>query len=98
MELGATHGGSFRFGPFRLDRDSRVVWRGDSLVPLGPRSVDLLVVLADRVGEVVTKDELMSRVWPDTFVEEANLSVHVSALRKALRATLADPPYIQTVH
>ena len=74
----------FDFGPFRLDRGRRVLWRGDALVEVAPRALDLLVALVERAGDVVTKDELLQRVWPDTFVEEANLSVNVSALRKAL--------------
>ena len=73
-----------RFGPFRLDPAKRVLWRGDEVVPLAPRALDLLVALAEQHGDVVPKQTLMDRVWPGTFVEEANLSVNVSALRKAL--------------
>jgi DNA-binding winged helix-turn-helix (wHTH) protein/tetratricopeptide (TPR) repeat protein len=88
---------AFRFGPFRLDRGRRVLWRGDALVEVAPRALDVLVALAERAGEVVTKDELMQRVWPDTFVEEANLSVNVSALRKALGTGKGGHAYIQTI-
>ena len=85
------------FGPFRLDAAKRVLWRDGRIVPLPPKALDLLVALVEQRGDVVTKDELMKRVWPDTFVEEANLSVNVSALRKALRDGPEGRPYIETV-
>ena len=85
------------FGPFRLDAAKRVLWRGGEVVPLPPKALDLLIALAEQRGDVVTKDELMKRVWPDTFVEEANLSVNVSALRKALGDRADERPYIETV-
>jgi len=86
-----------RFGPFRLDPAKRVLWRGDEVVPLAPRALDLLVALAEQQGDVVPKQTLMDRVWPGTFVEEANLSVNVSALRKALGAQADGRPYIETL-
>ena len=70
--------------PSASTAERRVLWRGDALVEVAPRALDLLVALVERAGDVVTKEELLQRVWPDTFVEEANLSVNVSALRKAL--------------
>jgi DNA-binding winged helix-turn-helix (wHTH) protein/tetratricopeptide (TPR) repeat protein len=87
----------FAFGPFRLDRTRRVLWRGDALVDVAPRALDVLIAFSERAGEVVTKEELLQRVWPDTFVEEANLSVNVSALRKALGTGDDGHAYIQTV-
>ncbi|HEU0106788.1 MAG TPA: winged helix-turn-helix domain-containing protein [Vicinamibacteria bacterium] len=86
-----------RFGPFRLDPAKRVLWRGDEVVPLAPRALDLLVALAEQQGDVVPKQTLMDRVWPGTFVEEANLSVNVSALRKALGTQANGRPYIETL-
>lgn len=74
-----------------------MLWRGDTLVEVAPRALDLLVALVERAGDVVTKDELLRRVWPDTFVEEANLSVNVSALRKALGSGQGGHAYIQTI-
>jgi TolB-like protein len=74
-----------------------VLWRGDALVEIAPRALDLLAALVARAGDVVTKDELMREVWPDTFVEEANLSVNVAALRKALGDAPGGRAYIQTV-
>jgi DNA-binding winged helix-turn-helix (wHTH) protein/tetratricopeptide (TPR) repeat protein len=86
-----------RFGPFRLDPAKRVLWRGDEVVPLAPRALDLLVALAEQQGDVVPKQSLMDRVWPGTFVEEANLSVNVSAVRKALGKQADGRPYIETL-
>jgi DNA-binding winged helix-turn-helix (wHTH) protein/tetratricopeptide (TPR) repeat protein len=86
-----------RFGPFRLDPAKRVLWRGGEVVPLAPRALDLLIALAEQQGDVVPKQTLMDRVWPGTFVEEANLSVNVSALRKALGKQADGRPYIETL-
>lgn len=86
----------YEFGPFRLDGARRVLWRDGEVVPLTPKALDVLVALVEQQGRVVTKSELMERVWPDTFVEEANLTVNVSALRKALGEGNGKP-YIQTL-
>ena len=83
-------------GPYRLDAARRVLWREGEVVPLTPKALEVLAALVERPGEVVTKDELLRRVWPDTFVEEANLTVHVSALRKEL-GRQGDAPWIETV-
>ena len=85
------------FGPFRLDARRRLVWRGEALLEVPPKAVELLAALAGEAGEVVPKEELLRRVWPDTFVEEANLSVNVSILRKALGDQPDGRPWIQTV-
>lgn len=87
----------FEFGPYRLDREKRVLWRGDELVALPPRALDLLIALVAGDGDVVTKQELLRQVWPDTFVEEANLSVNVSMLRRALGRQASGAHYIETV-
>jgi DNA-binding winged helix-turn-helix (wHTH) protein len=73
------------FGRFRLLPAQFLLLEGDKPVPLGSRAMHILIVLLERPGELVTKQELMARVWPNLFVEPANLSVHVSALRRALR-------------
>ena len=73
------------FGPFRLLPAQFLLLEGDKPVPLGSRALCTLIVLLERPGELVTKQELMARVWPNLFVEPANLSVHISALRRALR-------------
>jgi DNA-binding winged helix-turn-helix (wHTH) protein/Flp pilus assembly protein TadD len=91
------HPSLLEFGPFRLDSRRRLVWRGEELLDVPPKAVDLLAVLAGDAGEVVPKEELLRRVWPDTFVEEANLSVNVSILRKSLGDQPDGRPWIQTV-
>jgi DNA-binding winged helix-turn-helix (wHTH) protein len=73
------------FGPFRLLPTQFLLLEGDKRVPIGSRALEILVVLLERPGELVSKQELMARVWPDVFVEPANLTVHISALRRALR-------------
>jgi DNA-binding winged helix-turn-helix (wHTH) protein/TolB-like protein/Flp pilus assembly protein TadD len=85
------------FDGFRLDPARRVLWRDGEVVSLTPKALDVLAALCQQPGAVLTKDELMQRVWPDTFVEEANLTVHVSALRKALGAQADGRPWIETV-
>jgi len=73
------------FGPFRLLPAQFLLMEGDKPVHLGSRALELLIVLLGRPGELVSKQELMARVWPNTFVEPANLTVHISALRRTLR-------------
>jgi DNA-binding winged helix-turn-helix (wHTH) protein len=72
------------FGPFRLLPAQFLLLQGDKPVPLGSRAMQILIVLLERPGELITKQELMARVWPNLFVEPANLAVHISALRRAL--------------
>lgn len=90
-------GSPVEFGPFRLDLDKRVLWRGSELVGLTPKAVDLLAVLVAARGDVVTKQALLERVWPDAVVGEANLSVTVSALRRALGPAEDGGQYVVTV-
>ena len=73
-----------RFGPFSIDTRERVLERAGQPVPLTPKAFDLLAALLEEPGRLVSKDELLHRVWPDTFVEESNLAYNVFALRKAL--------------
>src|SRR6201986_1212822 len=72
------------FGPFSLFAAERLLKKGDEPVPLGGRALDILIALAERAGEVVTRKELISTVWPEGTVEEANLRFQMAALRKAL--------------
>lgn len=83
----------FEFGPYRLDRQSRVLLRHGVIVPLTPKVFDTLAALVERPGEVVSKDDLLRAIWPDTFVEESNLTQNVSVLRKALGGAA----YIETI-
>lgn len=93
IEPGSVH----RFGDFRLDAPSRRLWRGDHQVPLGQKAADALVLLLQRPGELVGKNELIGFLWPDTVVEENNLNQQISALRKALGETAEQPRHIITV-
>ena len=73
------------FGPFCLLPTQFLLREGDRPVPLGSRALEILIALLERRGELVSKQDLMARVWPNVFVEPANLTVHMSALRRALR-------------
>ena len=86
-----------RFGRFRLDLSLRQLIRDEIPVPLGSRALDILCVLASAKGEVVSKEELMTRVWPGLVVEENTIQVHVSALRKALDGGKGGPTHLVTV-
>jgi DNA-binding winged helix-turn-helix (wHTH) protein len=81
----ATAPNEVSFGPFRLLPTQFLLLEGDKPVPLGSRALEILIVLLERPGELVSKQELMTRVWPNVFVEPANLTVHMSALRRMLR-------------
>ena len=73
------------FGPFRLFAEQRLLLEGDRPVRLGSRAFDILAALVERPGEVVGKEQLIARAWPQTVVEDSNLKIQVSALRGALR-------------
>src|SRR5271154_199359 len=77
-------GRAISFGPFRLFVAQRLLLEGDTPARLGTRAFDILTALVERAGEVVGKHELIARIWPKTFVEESNLKMQVSALRRAL--------------
>lgn len=87
----------YEFGPFRIDPGKRLLLRGDETVPLPGKVFDILLVLVQQGQEVVSKDDLMRTVWPDSFVEESNLSQSIFLLRKALGETAQDHRYIVTV-
>jgi DNA-binding winged helix-turn-helix (wHTH) protein/tetratricopeptide (TPR) repeat protein len=87
----------YEFGPFRVDPEKELLLRGDEAVPLTPKTFQVLLVLVRHSGQLVTKDDLMKMVWPDTFVEEANLSRNIFLLRKALGETAQDHQHIVTV-
>ena len=71
------------FGPFRLLATQRLLLNGDRPVRLGSRALDILIALIERRGKLVSKNELMAQVWPDTFVEPANLAVHIPSREMA---------------
>ena len=88
---------SYEFGRFRLKVAERVLLREGELVPLTPKVFDILITLVEHGGQVVSKDDLMKRVWPNTFVEEGNLTQNISLLRKALGETPGGAQFIETV-
>ncbi len=88
---------NYAFGPFVLDTRRRRLLHADSMVPLTPKVVETLLVLVQRAGELVDKDELLRTVWHDTIVEENNLTHAVSRLRKALGERAGEHRYIVTV-
>src|SRR6266404_3710084 len=90
-------GQAISFGPFRLLTEQRLLLEGEKPVRLGSRAFDILAALVERAGEVVGKDELKSRTWPRTFVEDANLKIQVSALRRALGDGQGGRRYIATI-
>lgn len=90
-------GTSYEFGPFRLEPQERLLVCGGKPVALPPKAFHTLVVLVENRGRLVAKDALMQAIWPDTFVEEVNLSQNVSLLRKVLGDTPQEQRYIQTV-
>lgn len=73
------------FGPYRLLPMQFLLLEGDTPVRLGSRALEILIALLEHRGELVSKQDLMSRVWPNVFVEAANLTVHISNLRRVLR-------------
>ena len=87
----------YEFGPFRVDPARETLLKEGVSVPLTPKTFQILLVLVRHGKEIVTKDDLMKTVWPDTFVEEANLSRNIFMLRKALGETAQDHRYIVTV-
>src|SRR5215472_10413531 len=82
--MGNAKRGLYEFGPYRLDSSKRLLIREGRHLAVPPKTFDLLLLLVEGRGRVFTKKELMEALWPDTFVEEANLSFQISALRKVL--------------
>jgi len=87
----------YEFGPFRLDPAERLLLRNNQTVLLAPKAFDTLLLLVENSGHLLTKNELMKRLWPETFVEEANLAQNISAIRRALDEKNGGAQYIETV-
>ena len=87
----------YEFDSFRLDPHERVLLRNGEMVQLTPKAFETLLVLIENSNRVLEKEELMKRIWPDTFVEEANLAVNISLLRKTLGERPGGGQYIETV-
>lgn len=87
----------YEFSRFRFDPENHLLECEGSPIPLTPKAFDILLVLVENGNRLTTKEELMRKVWPDSFVEEANLTVNISALRKQLGETPNGQQYIETV-
>src|SRR5277367_2597368 len=87
----------YEFGPFLLDPRERVLLSAEAPVAMTPKVFDTLLYLVRNQGRVLSKDELLQKIWPDTFVEEVNLAVNISTLRKLLGEGPQDGRYIVTV-
>lgn len=87
----------YEFGRFRVNVSERVLLRDKDLVPLTPKVFEILLTLVENPGHVISKDDLMKRVWPDSFVEEGNLTQNISLLRKALGEGQNGHQYIETI-
>jgi predicted ATPase/DNA-binding winged helix-turn-helix (wHTH) protein len=95
--LANEHPRSFAFGPFVLIPERQLLLAQDVPVRIGGRALDILTVLVEHPGELVSKGDLIARVWPDTIVEEGNLKVNMAALRRVLGEQPGEAPYIATV-
>jgi DNA-binding winged helix-turn-helix (wHTH) protein len=87
----------YEFGPFRLDADQQLLSPGDQPIPLQPKAFETLLVLVRNGEKIALKEDLLNAVWPDTFVEESNLTQNVFVLRKALGDADGERRYIITV-
>src|SRR4051812_42711691 len=86
------------FGPFHLLPTQRVLLESGKPLHVGGRALDILIVLAERPGQIVSKDELMARVWPNTYVSEDNIKTNVAALRRVLGDGRPGRRYMLNVH
>lgn len=87
----------YEFGPFRLNVNERVLEKHDEPVSLTPKVFETLLVLVEHSGHVLAKDDLITRLWPDTFVEESSLTQNISLLRRALDEVPGSRQYIETI-
>jgi len=87
----------YAFGPFQVDSANRFLLRDSKPLPLTPKAFDILLLLVENHGQVLEKDRIMQAVWPDSFVEEANLTQHISTLRKVLGESPDHHDFIETI-
>lgn len=87
----------YQFGPFVLSMPDRLLHFGDQVVPLTPKLIDTLALLVENDGHVVTKQQLMGKLWPDSYVEESSLTQNISLLRRALAEYAGNEQYIETI-
>ncbi|HEY0762029.1 MAG TPA: tetratricopeptide repeat protein [Pyrinomonadaceae bacterium] len=91
------HNPRYEFGPFQLDPSNRVLTRAGEIISLTPKATDLLIALVSNAGQLVDKNRLLREIWPDTFVEEANLTQNIFTVRRALGDNRTEPKYVETV-
>src|SRR5690349_9528517 len=87
----------YRFGDFIVDTDQKLLLRQDKELPLTPKLFETLLILVENSGRIVQKEQFMERLWPHTFVDEANLTSNIRQLRKSLGDNAREPHYIETV-
>src|SRR5919112_5925996 len=87
----------YEFGPYRLDASEQQLWRGAEAVHLTPKELDTLSALVRGAGRLMSKEELLKEIWPDTFVGEATLAQNVFTLRKALGEAEGGGAFVETV-
>lgn len=95
--MGVKSGRQYEFGPFRLEPEEHLLLREGKPATLTPKAFELLVFLVRNPGRLLTKNQIMEALWPSSFVEEANITVLISSLRKVLGESASDEPFIQTV-
>src|SRR5450759_911537 len=88
---------AYAFGPFRLVPAERMLRRGSQVLPLPPKAFETLLLLVRNPGHLMRKEDLMTALWPDSFVEDVSLASKISLLRKVLEDAGAAGAYIQTV-
>ena len=84
----------YQFGPYQLDVRNRILTRHGETISLTPKATEILIMLVKHAGQLVEKDELLTGIWADTFVEEANLTQNIFLLRRALGDERSGPKYI----
>jgi Tol biopolymer transport system component/DNA-binding winged helix-turn-helix (wHTH) protein len=87
----------YRFSDFTIDIEQKVLLRGGKAIPMAPKVFETLLALVENHGRIMLKEELMKRLWPDTFVEESNLTFNIQQLRKSLGDNAREPLYIETI-
>jgi DNA-binding winged helix-turn-helix (wHTH) protein/Tol biopolymer transport system component len=87
----------YRFGEFTVDGEQRVLLRNNTPLPMAPKVFDTLLILVANSGRIVEKEELINRLWPDSFVEESNVTVNIQQLRKSLGDNARQPRFVETV-
>ena len=87
----------YEFEDFRFDAEHLMLYRRGEAIPLAPKAAETLLVFIERRGQILSKEELIERIWPDAFVEESNLYLYLSVLRKILGNQKSGTPYLETL-